>query len=134
VQFVPRLDRRQFLHLLSVADVILDPLHFGGGNTSFQALGLGVPVVTLPSPYLRGRVTAGCYRQMGVTSCIATTGLEYIEQAVRLGTDREYNAAVRAEIAANSASLFENDRTICEFEDFLRQSVSQTRPSFGRVA
>jgi protein O-GlcNAc transferase len=32
---LPRLDRQQFLALCVLCDVLLDPIHFGGGNTSY---------------------------------------------------------------------------------------------------
>jgi len=37
-----------FLHLQALADVLLDTIHFGGGNTSLEAFAFGTPVVTLP--------------------------------------------------------------------------------------
>ena len=38
---------------LASADVILDPLHFSGGNTTFEALAMGTPIVTLPGTFMR---------------------------------------------------------------------------------
>jgi predicted O-linked N-acetylglucosamine transferase (SPINDLY family) len=117
---------------MTTADVVLDPLHFGGGNTSYQALGLGLPIVTLPGAFMRGRVTAGCYRKMGVGTCIATTSDEYIDLAVRLGTDAAFNAAVRAEIVAHSGALFEDENAVHEFEAFLHSAVAQALPTIPR--
>ena len=53
------------------ADVLLDPLHFNGGNTSLKALALGAPIVTLPTALLKGRLTLGLYRKMGVLDGVA---------------------------------------------------------------
>src|SRR5207244_780770 len=55
IRFVPKLNPPEFLSLMAQADVLLDPLHFGGGNTSYEGLALGVPIVTMPSRFLRGR-------------------------------------------------------------------------------
>jgi predicted O-linked N-acetylglucosamine transferase (SPINDLY family) len=123
VQFVPRVDRTAFLRLLAAADVVLDPLHFGGGNTSFQALGLGVPIVTLPGEFMRGRVTAGCYRKMRIETGIAGTIDEYVDLAVRLGTDRAFNALIRAEINSRSSALFEDIEAVRELEMFFKSVV-----------
>ena len=120
VSFVSRVDRQAFLRLLTTADVILDPLHFGGGNTSFQALGLGVPIVTLPASFMRGRVTAGCYRKMGDETCVVHNASEYVDLAVRLGTDREFNALVRSEINSRSPVLFEDMAAVRELEEFFK--------------
>ena len=62
VRVLPRLPTAEFLDLLWMADALLDPLPFGGGTTSYAALGLGAPIVTWPGPFMRGRVTYGCYQ------------------------------------------------------------------------
>ncbi len=129
VQFVPRVDRSAFLRLLATADVVLDPLHFGGGNTSFQALGLGVPVVTLPGAFMRGRVTAGCYRKMKIDSGVVASIEEYVDLAVRLGTDRAFNSLVRAEINSRSAALFEDLAAVREIEEFFNSALNDAPPS-----
>jgi predicted O-linked N-acetylglucosamine transferase (SPINDLY family) len=121
VIFTGRVDRQAFLRLIGTADVLLDPLYFGGGNTSYQALGLGMPIVTLPAPYLRGRLTAGCYRKMKFENFVARSPDEYVDLAVRLGTDSAYNAAVRAEIASRSDALYVDIAAVRELERFFQQ-------------
>jgi predicted O-linked N-acetylglucosamine transferase (SPINDLY family) len=121
VHFVPPLSRGDFLGLLAASDVLLDPLHFGGGNTSYEAFALGVPVVTLPSAFLRGRITLALYRQMGVTDCVAASVGEYIDQAVRLGTDRGYRDAVREKIRDASPVLYEDAEGVRELEAFFER-------------
>jgi len=123
VIFIPRVDRKAFLRLVATADVVLDPLHFGGGNTSFQALGLGVPIVTLPGAFMRGRVTAGCYRKIGIDAGVVSTAGEYVDLAVRLGADRALNALVRAEINSRSAALFEDIAAVRELEEFFKSAT-----------
>ncbi|MCA9188256.1 MAG: TIGR03032 family protein, partial [Planctomycetales bacterium] len=66
IRFLPAMENPRFLHLLAAADVMLDPLHFGGGNTSYEAFALGTPIVTLPGPYLRSRITFALYQRMGL--------------------------------------------------------------------
>ena len=51
--------------MFDVSDVVLDTFPFGGGVTSLQTLAMGAPLVTLPSRFLRGRLTLALYRQMG---------------------------------------------------------------------
>jgi protein O-GlcNAc transferase len=124
VRFLPKLSRDDFLALCAAADVLLDPLHFGGGNTTYEALAVGTPVVTLPSGFLRGRITLALYRQMNVTDCVAASPEEYVERAVQLGTDREFRAAVRTKIAAAADELFDDTTGVRELEDFLRKATA----------
>jgi predicted O-linked N-acetylglucosamine transferase (SPINDLY family) len=118
---IPPLRREDFLHLNATVDVLLDPIHFGGGNTTYEALAFGTPVVTLPSPYLKGRITQSLYRRMGVSSCVAATPEEYVAIAVRLGTDDGLRAAVRAEILASCPALYDDTSGVHALATFLRE-------------
>jgi predicted O-linked N-acetylglucosamine transferase (SPINDLY family) len=105
--------------------VLWDPLHFGGGNTSFEALALGAPIVTLPGQFMRGRVTHGCYQQLGVLDCVAESTEQYVQLAVRLGTEPEWREAVRAKLVERKAQLFDTLEPVRELEDFLRRAVAE---------
>jgi predicted O-linked N-acetylglucosamine transferase (SPINDLY family) len=118
VRFVPRLPAAEFLDLLCMADALLDSFPFGGGTTSYAALGLGAPIVTWPGPFMRGRVTFGCYQQLGVTDCVAASPEEYVELAVRLANDPAWRAELGARLTAARARLFEDLGVVREIEDF----------------
>ena len=126
IKFLPLMSRPRFLNLLAIADVLLDPLHFGGGSTVYEAAAVGTPLVTLPTAYMRGRITYASYRKTGVPDCVASSPKEYVDIAVRLATDREYRETVRSKILAASEVLLEDDEAVGEFERFFRQAISRT--------
>ncbi len=127
VQFLPWQPYEHYLHLLTLADVLLDTPHFNGGVTTLQALGLGIPLVTMPGAFLRGRQTYGCYRRLGVLDCVAADAQEYVRIAVRLATEPAWRQQVRARIRAKNPVLFENVTVVRELEHFVRQAVANTR-------
>lgn len=134
MRFVPKVARNDFLALLACSDVMLDPIHFGGGNTSYEALSLGLPIVTWPSAFLRGRLTSAMYRQMGVSEFVAGSADEYVRFAVRLGTDRDYRLRSRQNLAEAAGSLFEDDEAVDAVADsfeslFERQRSKNTPPT-----
>ena len=118
IVFLPFMAFERFMGLLRVADVILDSMHFNGMNSSLQAFAAGTPVVTLPGRFQRGRHTQAMYRTMEIPDCIATDPQDYIEIAVRIGTDRPYAEALRTRILARNHVLFEDARVVREFERF----------------
>jgi predicted O-linked N-acetylglucosamine transferase (SPINDLY family) len=122
VRFLPAQPHADFLHLLALADVVLDPLHFGGGNSSYEALAVGTPVVTLPSPYLRGRITLALYRKMGVSGCVVQSPEHYVTLATRLAGDRASRDSVRDQIRSTSHVLFEDPQEVRDLEAFLTTS------------
>jgi predicted O-linked N-acetylglucosamine transferase (SPINDLY family) len=125
VRFLSRQTPDDFLRLSSRMDVMLDPLHFSGGRTSYEALAMGVPVVTLPSQLLRGRITLGVYRAMGFDDCIADSKEQYVELALRLAGDRDYRQAVCDKIQAGCGRFFDDRSAIREFEQFLLRAAAK---------
>jgi predicted O-linked N-acetylglucosamine transferase (SPINDLY family) len=119
VRFLPMQPNAEFLHLCALADVMLDPIHFGGGNTSYEGLAFATPIVTLPGAFLRGRITYALYRKMGLLDCVVETPAEYVERAVRLGSDRAYRADISRKIQAAADVLYEDPAEVRELERFL---------------
>jgi predicted O-linked N-acetylglucosamine transferase (SPINDLY family) len=124
--FLPRTSITGFLGLLSQIDVLLDPPHFGSGNTLYEALSLGAPVVTWPGRFARGRIVAGAYRQMGLADAPVAERLEdYAALALALGRDPARRAALRAAIrAAAPGTVFRDARALRGFEAFLEAAVA----------
>jgi predicted O-linked N-acetylglucosamine transferase (SPINDLY family) len=122
IRFIGRQSYAQFLRLNTVFDVLLDPIHFSGGNTSFEALSSGVPIVTWPSEFLRGRITHGLYRRMNVLDCVARTHAVYVEIALRLANDHDFRSTVSRRILEASPLLFEDHGAIRELGEFLQSA------------
>ena len=120
VRFIEPLPYDDYLQLLPHCDVLLAPIHFGAGNTSYEAFAFGGPTVTLPSDMLKGRITHGMYRAMGINECIASSPEQYVDIAIRLGTDRDFRRTVHEKILASTHVLYENAAGVRDLEAFLR--------------
>src|SRR5208283_3653511 len=101
-----RLSRREYLALLMESDAVLDPFHWGGGNTTIEALAAGIPVPTLPAPYLRGRLTLGFYRKLGIPELIASNAQEFAELNYRIANDPEFRSAMKARVEERLPLLY----------------------------
>lgn len=119
VVFLPRQSHDDYLRLLALANVSLDSFPFCGGNTTYQALAMGTPVVTLPGAYLRGRLSLAIYDRMGVTDCVARDPEDYARIAVRLGTEPAFATSVRRRIADRRGRIFDDPVFLEEAERFL---------------
>lgn len=118
VLFVSKMPREKFLGLLKLADALIDIPSFSGGNSSFEALSLGAPIVTWPQDFMRGRVTAAFYKQMGLSELIAGNADDYLDLALRLARDTAFRNRMRDDIEANAGKLFERLDTVREMEAF----------------
>jgi predicted O-linked N-acetylglucosamine transferase (SPINDLY family) len=123
IKFVPQQNYADYLNLMALSDVLLDTPYFGGGATTYDGLAVGTPLVTLPTDFMIGRVALGCYRQMGLPDCVADNPDDYVDTAVRLGTDPIHRARIKARILAANHVLYENYAAVREFERFCLQAV-----------
>ncbi len=127
IVFLPFQPADDYLSLIAAADVLLDPLHFGGVNSTYDALSLNQPIVTLPSTLHRGRYTLGCYRKMGLSDCIANSPAQYVEIVLRLAHDVDFRASVVAAIRDTSPLLFDDPVAVSEHERIFSILIDEIR-------
>ena len=103
--FLDPMDMSRFAAAIAQCDAMLDSIEWSGGNTTLEALAQDLPVVTFEGALMRGRVSAGMLRMMGMPETIAETIDDYVALAVRVGRDRAFRAASRAASQATSTAL-----------------------------
>ena len=121
VLWLPALPHDRFMALNAHVDVLLDPVHFGGGNTMYEAMVYGTPIVAWPGRFMRGRITTAGLRQLEVADApIAGSLDDYAALALALGRDASRRNALRQALAAAAKrKLYEDRGVVREFEDFL---------------
>jgi protein O-GlcNAc transferase len=119
VRFIPTLERDRFRALTLLCNALLAPFPFGAGDSSLEGFALNLPTVTLPTPYMKGRLTYAMYRLMKIDDCTARDLEDYVRIAVKLGTDREFNSAIRRRIDKAKHVLYENPAGVRDLEAFL---------------
>ena len=127
IRFVPFQLGANYLSMVAAADVLLDPLYFGGVNSTYDGLSLNQPIVTLPSRFQLGLYTLACYRKMGVLDCVARDADHYVELAVKLGTCGDFRAAVVKKIREASPTLFDDSQAVSEHERMFSMLVDKSR-------
>lgn len=118
--------------ILKEADAILDTIYFGGGTTAQYAYGFGLPIVTMPGRYARGRVVHSYYSIMGIKNPPEADSLEnYAELAVKLANDTEYHHDLSEQILANNDKLFEKadygEKVVQLMKDIINQDLEKYR-------
>jgi len=127
IRFLPRLAFDRFLNLIARSDVVLDPTPFCGGNSTLEALAVGTPVVTIPGDFLRGRLSYAIYRQMEMTSCVASDLGDFVAIAVRLATEADARHAAIAAIDQSRGTVYEDDHIVAELEAWFVAAVDEAR-------
>ncbi|MBE9176008.1 hypothetical protein IQ225_13105 [Synechocystis salina LEGE 06155] len=123
--FLPRLTGADFLKLHQLGDIFLDGLSWSGGLTTRDAIACGLPVVTCPGEFMRGRHSYGILRMLGVMETIAESESDYINIAVQLGLDRTWRQNIRDKVVVNQNLIFDDQECILGLETFFEQIVQK---------
>ena len=105
-------------------DIALDTSPFAGGTTSFDALWMGVPLVTLAGERSSSRGGASILTSLGRPDWIARSPQEYIAIAQRLAADPQALATIRSGLRAElqASPLMDNAGFTRELEALYRQA------------
>lgn len=119
LHFVNGMKHFDYLNLIAVCDVMIDTYPFGGCNSSLEAFSLGRPVITQPSKHLNGRFTYGFYKKMNFMELIAYSKEDYINIAVKLGRNKNYNKYCSANILQKNNLLFEEEKSYLDWKHLI---------------
>jgi predicted O-linked N-acetylglucosamine transferase (SPINDLY family) len=102
----PTLDHCEHMEAYASVDIALDTFPYHGTTTTFDALWMGVPVITLVGDRHASRVGLSILACMELTELIAYTSQQYIDAAVQLAAKPErlqhYRQTLRTRLAASS--------------------------------
>lgn len=114
VRFAARTDLEGYYRLMGEIDIALDTFPYGGGTTTFDALWMGVPVLTATGETSSSRSAASLLAALGMEEWIAA----YADAVVPLAVER----------AADTAAIAHLRRTL---RDRLRRSPLMDEPGFA---
>jgi predicted O-linked N-acetylglucosamine transferase (SPINDLY family) len=101
---VPYVSLQDYYAWYDKVDIALDTTPYSGGTTTFDALWMGVPVLTAPGARPSSRSAASILASAGLGEWIASDAQDYVERAVQLSkTDLLSNlrATLRARLQAS---------------------------------
>jgi CRISPR-associated protein Csy1 len=105
---LPLGSRERYLQVNRACDLMLDSLHWSGGNTALDALCSGLPLVTCPGRFMRGRQSLAMLARLelaGALSCAdPATQAARVLQLLADGDERRELAGA---IGTNLDLLFE---------------------------
>ena len=125
--------RAEYLRAYHRVDVALDPFPFPGGTTSFEALWMGVPVLTRTGDRFLSRVGETIMRNSDLADWLAEDEDDYVARAVRMTSDLDRLAQLRCGLRARvlASPLFDADRFVRHFEGAMSGMWAQWLSSRG---
>lgn len=123
IRVLPGQDQDGYYHLVMASDVILDTPHFCGGNSTYEILAFGKPVITWGSQFAKGRITETLLRGIGATDGIAASLDKYAGLAARMGISRARRSRYEGAIQENAGRLYSNPAGLEDLQHFFEQAA-----------
>jgi len=124
IHFVGSMPHREYLNFIQICDVMLDTYPFGGCNSSLEAFSLHKMVVTQKSSLINGSFTAGFLQKMDLSEWICKSKKQYVDLAVRLGTNPLFRQEIEHKISQKHCLLFEEEQSFVDWFNFLSKKKS----------
>jgi CRISPR-associated protein Csy1 len=125
VRLLPQCAHGDYLRVNLACDVMLDTLRWSGGNTSLDAIACGLPIVTLPGAFMRGRQSAGMLGLQGLGELVATDEDDYVRKVAALAADDGWRRATSQRIVAARDRVFDDAAPVAALADFLAERVGR---------
>ena len=103
-------------------DIALDPFPYSGGLTTYEALWMGVPVITVPGKTFASRHAFSHLSTMGLTELVARHREDYVKLAVELASDTDRLTDLRTTIRGQMANS-----PVCDSRTFAQDFAKTLR-------
>ena len=99
-------------------DIALDTFPYNGATTSFEAIWMSVPVLTIKGNSFVGRYGESINENLGLSDLVALNTDEYVNKMVQFSQDTKVLENLRESVFKNAlnTSLFDNSKFTDEFE------------------
>ena len=118
-------NKKDHLNLYKKVDIALDTFPYNGVTTSFEAIWMGAPVLTMAGYNFNSRCGASINKNLGMEQLIAKDENEYISKAVDVSKSKEKYISLRKFIFKNATKspLFNKKKFAENFFNSLKEIV-----------
>ncbi len=119
----PRQSWIGYINLNRVSDIFLDTIGWSGGNTTLEAVAVGLPIVTCPGELMRSRHAFGILKRLNVLDTVATDLNNYVDIAVGLGSDPVYRQSIVERMIQGHDLLYADQEAVQALYQFYQDQV-----------
>ena len=118
-------DKKEHLNLYNEVDIALDTFPYNGVTTSFEAIWMGVPVLTMAGYNFNSRCGESINKNLGLEYLIAKDEEEYVSKAVGFSSNRDKFMELRKSVFLNAikSPLFNKKQFAKNFYNSLKEII-----------
>ena len=118
-------DKKDHLNLYNEVDIALDTFPYNGVTTSFEAIWMGVPVLTMAGYNFNSRCGESINKNLNMEQLIAKDEDDYVSKAVSLSSERDKYINLRKSLFkdATKSPLFDGNKFTENFFKLLKEVI-----------
>ena len=123
VVFLEKRKLKSHYNLYKKIDIALDTFPYNGVTTTFEALSMGVPVITMKGYNFNSRCGESIIKNLGIENLIANNEDDYIFKAEKMANDKDKLFELRKKIyrITHESSLFDTKQFSQDFFSILEK-------------
>ena len=123
IKFLEKRKLESHYNLYKNIDIALDTFPYNGVTTTFEALAMGVPVITMKGYNFNSRCGESIIKNLGVEELIANNEDDYILKAQKIANDKDKLLELRKNIfkISHETPLFDTKQFSQDFFDILEK-------------
>ena len=123
IKFLEKRKLESHYNLYKNIDIALDTFPYNGVTTTFEALAMGVPVITMKGYNFNSRCGESIIKNLGVEDLIANNEDDYILKAQKIANDKDKLLELRKNIfkISHETPLFDTKQFSQDFFDILEK-------------
>jgi predicted O-linked N-acetylglucosamine transferase (SPINDLY family) len=123
IKFLEKRKLESHYNLYKNIDIALDTFPYNGVTTTFEALAMGVPVITMKGYNFNSRCGESIIKNLGVEDLIAINEDDYILKAQKIANDKDKLLELRKNIfkISHETPLFDTKQFSQDFFDILEK-------------
>jgi len=135
IKWFQNLSPPEWLNLVSICHIMIDPFPFGGCNTTLEAFDYAIPVICKPSNLINGRFTLGFINKLSeevgdteniISTClVANNNEEYINLVFRLIKDETRYKYLQNMLRNGVKFLFEDGKSLNDYNKLFINLVNK---------
>lgn len=124
---LPQLSAESFRGLCQKSSVFLDAPGLSGFAGALAAIDQNLPLVTMSGPVMRANIAAAILQRMDLTETLVGDGKQYVELAVKLGQDKQYQKQLQESISRRRHMIYHDLDSLRAMEDVICKTLTKAK-------
>ena len=127
IVFAKRLENKEHLKRIKLADIFLDTFPYGAHTTASDAIRMGLPLITIEGDTFASRVSSSILKQVNLEELIVSNIQNYKKMAIKFGKNKDDLEKIKKKLSVSikKTLLFDSKRFTKNLENIYIKVIKE---------